>query len=70
MAFEHAGEINELIIIVIRLLLDNASVFSHYITICVIDCVDHIPYGSDAALADFVVKLCCITAFDGLRSGF
>lgn len=52
MAFQHAGEINELIIIVLRLLLDNASVFSHYITICVMDCVDHIPYGSDAALAD------------------
>lgn len=52
MAFQHAGEINELIIIVLRLLLDNASVFSHYITICVMDCVDHIPYGYDAALAD------------------
>lgn len=50
MAFQLAGEINELIIIVIKLLLDNAFVFSHHITICVIDCVDHIPFGSDAAL--------------------
>ncbi len=53
MAFQHAGEINELIISIIRLVM---PLFRQYVTICVIDCVDHIPYGIWESVIDEITR--------------